>query len=157
PVRTLRYLMRWPRMRRQVIDTAFWASPAWLTLIGLVAQHCGPAFVERLYVDAGEISLDVRDVIAEFGPERVYLPYELERRVREAGFVDFQYATEGSLVCNWLEPPVSPRYEGMFRGVLSVWECLFRKPTTVCVTVDPALHYEAARAAECTPVYQEPL
>lgn len=130
----------------------------------LINRPTGQKLLNHVIADCGEeyraiLLQDVADIINEkidsplLYPTRAYMPDELERIVKEAGFSDFQWAVESGLVCNWLVPPCEPKYQGHYGQDISVWECMFTKPESL--PVDLAFFPAQARNASCNGIYME--
>jgi len=125
-------------------------------LFGQVESFCGPEFVTKLLADAWVVATD------DAAPQRslkadALLPNELEALTEQAGFEAFQWSIEGGLTCDWLQPPLAPKYEGYYEGHLSVWEAMFVKPDTrPAAAADLSRHELAAIAARSGRLFLEP-
>lgn len=124
-------------------------------LLRNIERDCGRDFAQRACADAWLVGVELASSIRRI-PSEAFMPDELAALVSAAGFADFQWAAENELVCDWLAPATTPKYEPMFRNSRSVWEGLATKPDRRhAATASPRRHLDAARAAVGERVYLE--
>jgi SAM-dependent methyltransferase len=75
---------------------------------------------------------------------RAYAPSDLQNLLDAAGYVDYQHAPEGHLVCDVTSPHAAPIYDSYYQGSLMVWEALATKPAVNPDWITPKDHIAAA-------------
>jgi SAM-dependent methyltransferase len=115
----------------------------------------GKDAVERLQSDVRRL-LRGEDLRETTNGVAAVQPNEFAGFAKVAGFVDFQWATDGGLITDWLAPPVSSRFPGYADGEVAIWECLLTRPGPLTPVADPQRHLVAARQASITPLFLEP-
>lgn len=105
-----------------------------------------PKFYTRLLTAFGllEMGTDISQSLADGDPTRAYEPAELDDLVHRAGFTHFQWAAEGTLICDTRIPEPEPIYAATLNGKRSVWEALFEKPDIQPSRMSPAQHLAEA-------------
>ena len=121
-------------------------------LLNYISQYCGEDYVEMLVADVSSI-LKGENYPSNCQITRAISPVELEEETKQEGFIEFQWSTEGNIVCDWLIPSVKPKYEGYYKRNISVWECIFAKPGDIGGVVTQEYFTKLCRSAMERPVY----
>jgi ubiquinone/menaquinone biosynthesis C-methylase UbiE len=95
-----------------------------------ILNNCGDFYVEKLTQDVLAIAGGA-DKPPQMGQTRAYSSEEFQRLIQSAGFDDFQWSTEGKIICDWTKPLVKSKYEDVNKKHFSVLECIFVKPMCI--------------------------
>ena len=136
-----------PAVDRIIVRRALMSIQRGHELLTDVETHCGPELSAALLDQA--LALATTSAIPQPSLRSIaFLPEELQAVSAAAGLTHFQWSVEAGLVCDWLRPQPRSRYEGYYKGHLSVWEALMIKPDArVTLPVDPGRHVAASLAA----------
>ena len=124
-------------------------------LLEQVIAACGSGYRSLLAADVRR-AMKGEDVLAGLGQDQVFQPDEFRELISAAGFEDFQWAVEGSLIVNAMPVVAPPRYPGYFEGQVAVWECICTKPEPIAPAADAPRHLLAAQQASRSPIALTP-